>query len=213
MPFDLQTRLAARAVRRPLLPRRRAPAGESQCARDRGHPPEPGTARARRPVPRRLVPPPERDPPAPAEPARAARGHPHPGAPLPGAERTPIGRRDQAHERGSAMRFLSGLEFAGQCAPAGKPVQLDHRDGAGPDGRGQGPAARPDPGARGPPPRSLRRVAGMVAMPAPSAGPLLGTADGSAAGGLAGSAAFRRRTAGSACSNCRRRACCAGQSR
>ena len=47
MPFDLQTRLAARAVRRPVLSRRRPRAAEEQRAGDRGDAPEPRAARAR----------------------------------------------------------------------------------------------------------------------------------------------------------------------
>jgi two-component system nitrogen regulation response regulator GlnG len=62
---------AARAVGRPVLPRGRPPAAQGQCAGHRRHPPEPGAAGARWRLPRRPVPPPERDPPAPAAAARA----------------------------------------------------------------------------------------------------------------------------------------------
>jgi DNA-binding NtrC family response regulator len=49
MPFDLQTRLL-RVLSTAFLPRGRAQRGQGQCARDRGHPPGPGAARARRAV-------------------------------------------------------------------------------------------------------------------------------------------------------------------
>ena len=73
---------------------------------------------------------------------------PHFGAPLFGAERPAARRGDQAHER-AGHAFPGQPRAAGQCAPAGKPVQLDHRDGAGPDGGSEGHAARADPGAGG----------------------------------------------------------------
>ena len=76
MPFDLQTRLLRVLSRRPVLPRRRPQRRQGQRARDRGDAPGPGAARQGRRLPRRPVPPPQRDPPAPAGAARAPRGHP-----------------------------------------------------------------------------------------------------------------------------------------
>ena len=146
MPFDLQTRLLRVLSRRPLLPRRRPQRRQGQRARDRRDAPGPGAARQGGRVPRRPVPPPQRDPPAPAGAARAARGHPDAGAPFPAAKRQAAGRRAQAHLRRRAGA-AGGLRLPGQRAAAREHLPLAHGDGAGAADRAQGPAAR---SARGP---------------------------------------------------------------
>jgi len=75
MPLELQTRLL-RVLSDGHFYRVGGHQPQRAEARVIAAAPEPGRARAARHVPRRPVPPPERDPPAPAAAARAARGHP-----------------------------------------------------------------------------------------------------------------------------------------
>ena len=131
--------VAARAVGREFLPRRRPPADHGQRARHRGHPPGPRGARQTGPVPRRPVSPAERDPAAPAAPARAARGHSAAGEVFPRQERARNRRRSQAPVgRGAQVFHRAG--FSGQRAPARESLSLADRDGGGRQHRGQGPA-------------------------------------------------------------------------
>ena len=91
-------------------------------------------------VPRRPVPPPERDPPAPAGAARAPGRHPVADPLLPAEERARARRRGQAHHRRGA-RAADAVRLPRQRAPAREHLPLADRDGAGADRRGQGPAA------------------------------------------------------------------------
>ena len=157
---------AARAVRRPVLPRRRAPADQGQRAHHRGHAPGSRSAREAGPVPRGSVPPPERHPPAAARAARAARGHPAAREVLPLEERARPRRRNQAPDRrGAEVPRLARLP--GQRAPAREPVPLAHRDGARHERRRPRPAAGDPRGRCAHPFRELDRARSSAKRKAP----------------------------------------------
>ena len=160
MPFDLQTRLLRVLSDGAFLSRRRPQRRQGQRARDRGDAPGPGAARQGRRVPRRPVPPPERDPPAAAGAARAPGRHSHAGAPFPAAKRQAAGRGAQAHLRCGAGA-AGDLRLSGQRAAAREHLPLAHRDGARAADRTQGPAARSGPGPR----RGIRRACGRSRQP------------------------------------------------
>ena len=154
MPPDLQTRLLRVLSDGALLPGRRAPADQGQCAHHRRHPPGPGEPGQAGAVPRGPVPPPERHPHPPAGAARAARGHPAARQVLPREERARAGRGAQAaHRCGGEVPHEPRLSR--QRAAAGEPLPLAHRDGARLERGHPRPAAGVPPGAaRARPPQS-----------------------------------------------------------
>jgi two-component system nitrogen regulation response regulator GlnG len=89
---------------------------KSQCARDRRHAPEPRGAGAPGGVPRRPVPPPERDPPAPAGLRERREDIPMLARHFLAQERTRAGRRSQAHHR---RRARSGCRASTSRATCG----------------------------------------------------------------------------------------------
>jgi hypothetical protein len=152
MPFELQTRLL-RVLRRAFLPGGRSQCGQDQCARDCRHPPGPGAARQGWRVPRRFVPPSERDSPALARFAGTQGRYFHADPAFPAAKRPATGRGAQTHIRCGAG-LAGGIQLSGQCAPAREHLSLADGDGARPGRRTQGFAtgsvnAVPPPPAHG----------------------------------------------------------------
>ena len=132
---------AARARRKRVLPRRRPIADPRRRARDRGDAPGSRELRADRPLPRRPLPPPERDADRSAAAAQPPRGHPRAHALLPRAGRQRARRRAKdAEQRGG--RRAAKVRLARQRPRARERLPPAYGHGRGTRDRGAGPAAR-----------------------------------------------------------------------